>query len=196
MYSTREAFELYVYYLAVKRHFTNAKYDFFKYQGKVNASRQSFENRRDKYQFYKLSKMKHAKELILANLIQNPSMWIGDMFTDEANQVYLDWLKRQQSITYRFKSDINQMDDDFDSNFIVQNGQYPRVLQLYNRGQISLETLAILTDLVRCQKHWEKNIFDTVLFPDINRTLSKVKPFLTYDKEKLRQILLDRYTAA
>jgi hypothetical protein len=68
VYSTQDAFAIYMYYLALKRHFTT-DYDFFKYNGKVKSSQQAFENRKDKFFFYKLSKRKDAKEFILANVI-------------------------------------------------------------------------------------------------------------------------------
>ena len=55
LYSTRDAYDIYVYYLAMKRHFTS-NYDFKQYNGKVKANVMSFENRKDKFFFYKLSK--------------------------------------------------------------------------------------------------------------------------------------------
>jgi hypothetical protein len=65
IYSTKDAFAMYIYYLALKKHFTS-NYDFFKYNGKVTASIDAFENRNDKYHFYKLSKRSDGKEFILA----------------------------------------------------------------------------------------------------------------------------------
>ena len=48
-----EAFGLYE---SLKLHFSKDSYDFFKYNGKTNISVTSFENRKDKYHFYKLSR--------------------------------------------------------------------------------------------------------------------------------------------
>ena len=42
-----EGFKAYKLYLAVKNHFTTS-YDYFKYNGKVNAKEDSFLKRRDK----------------------------------------------------------------------------------------------------------------------------------------------------
>ena len=63
MYSTRDAFELYSYYMAIKKHFTST-YDFVKYGGKMRLTVDGFENRKDKFFFYKLSKRKDAKDFI------------------------------------------------------------------------------------------------------------------------------------
>ena len=47
-------FEVYKMYLALKQHFTKSDYDYFKYEGKVRANENSFEQRRDRY-FFKIS---------------------------------------------------------------------------------------------------------------------------------------------
>ena len=192
LYSTNDAFNIYVYYLALKRHFTSS-YDYFKYNGKVKANTMSFENRKDKFFFYKLSKRKEAKDIILANMLANPNAWAGELLDDKAESIYKDWAKRKQSLTYEFKSDIVNMDDDFNLNFYVENGQHPRLLKMYMMNRISLETLVILCDITGCMKYWEKNISDNIVFPDINTLVRKYQPFLEYDKAKMRKILLDKY---
>ena len=49
-------FETYQHYLSLKNHFTNPKYDFFKYGAKTRASVTSFNKRKDKYWFEKTSR--------------------------------------------------------------------------------------------------------------------------------------------
>lgn len=185
-------YELYIFYLALKRHFTS-DYDFFKYQGKIRASRQSFEGRRDRYFFGKLAKRKDAKELILANMVTDPKIWIGDLLGDTAETVYKDWLKRQQSLTHTFKSELNLLHDEFDENVIVKNGQHPPLLKLVLSKKISLETLIILDDLMKFIPYWEAKISDSILFPDLNKRVKNYRPFLQYDKTKMRGLVLDRY---
>lgn len=192
LYSTRDAYDIYVYYLALKRHFTS-NYDFHKYNGKVKANVMSFENRKDKFFFYKLSKKPDAKNLILANLIIDSSIWVGDLLEDKAHQVYIDWLKRVQSLTRTFQLDLNEFNDDFDSNIIVEGGQHPRILQLYNQRRICLETLVILNGLTKCFRYWSKNISDTIVFPSINKLVNDYSPFLEYDKDKMRRIVVDKF---
>jgi hypothetical protein len=60
VFLNENGFTAYSEYLAIKRHFTT-KYDYFKYNGKVNVSKESFESRRDAYQFQRLSKKKDYK---------------------------------------------------------------------------------------------------------------------------------------
>ena len=61
LYSDADAFDLYTYYVAVKQHFTS-DYDFFKYGGKLRLKQTSFDTRKDKFFFYKLTKKEDAKK--------------------------------------------------------------------------------------------------------------------------------------
>lgn len=193
VYSTRDAFDIYVYFLALKKHFTT-NYDFFKYNGKIKASLYSFENRKDKFFFYKLSKRSDAKQFILANILENPKVWIGDLFDEKHEEVYKQWIKVQQSLGYRFRNDVSKLDqDDPNSDIFVTDGQHPRLLKLYLQNEITIETLIILNDLIGFFPHWEKKISDTILFPEINKKCRNYQPFLQYDKEKMRKIVLDKY---
>jgi|TARA_B110000211_G_C14049763_1_gene540664 hypothetical protein len=192
VYTTRDAFDIYSYYMALRKHFTSS-YDFVKYGGKMRLSVDSFEKRRDKYFFYKLSKRKEAKEFVLANLIVKPDIWIGDLVSEEANKVYTEWSKRQQSLSYLFKNDLDELNDDFNSNFIVNDGQYPRLLQLFNAKNLSIETLIILGDMTGCWNHWDKKINDTIIYPSICMTAKKYAPFLSYDKGKMKSIVTEKF---
>jgi hypothetical protein len=192
LYSTKDAFDIYVYYLALKRHFTS-DYDFHKYNGKVKANVMSFENRKDKFFFYKLSKKPDAKELILANMLVDPGMWIGDMLEDKAQQNHNERLKRIQSLSRTFQLDLNELNEDFDSNILVEGGQHPRILQLFNQRRICLETLVILNGLTKCFRYWSKNISDTIVFPSINKLVNDYSPFLEYDQDKMRRIVVDKF---
>jgi len=193
VYSTKAAFDVYVYYLALKRHFTS-EYDFFKYNGKVKANSHSFENRKDKFFFYKLSKMPDAEQLILANLLENPQIWVGDLIENKAHEVYQQWLKKQQSLTYVFRTDISELDQDDPDSDLMTNGDHPNLLRLYVADKISIETLIILDDVLNFFPYWEKKIRDKILWTDINKRVKKYRPFLSYDKAKMRKIVLDKYS--
>lgn len=192
-YSTKGAFTAYKTFLALKRHF-NSSYDYFKYNGQINASFESFEKRRDKFHFYKISKIKDYHQLMLSNFIDNPGLWIGDLLSDKSKEKHNARMKRIQSLMYHFKGDVNRLDDEYDENFIVKNGQNPRVLSLYYRGQISLETLVMLIDISGCFSHWDKNISDKISWEDINSLVTNYSPFLDYDMSKAKAVLRDRYT--
>lgn len=192
IYSTKDAFEIYMYYVALKKHFTSS-YDFHKYNGKVRVTVDNFENRNDKYNFYKLSKRDDAREFILSNVVNDPNVWIGNLFNDKAEKVYTDWKKRQDSLTYFFKQDINTLDEDFDSNLISIDGQHPKILRKYLSKQISTETLIIMNELTNVFSYWDKKLVDKIIWPDIKNKCIKYKPFLSFDKSKYKAILIDTF---
>lgn len=186
---TKEAYDTYCLFMAVKRHFQTDEYDYFKYNGKLKLSVKAFDARRDKYQFYKLSKHRDPMGLILSNVHLKPSLWVGDLLEDKSEEQYLAWTKKQQSITFVFNEDLKELLPEFRSNFLVDNGQVPYIVKLYQRRNLELETLCILMKVLKCQDYFSENISDTVIYPDINRLVDKYHPFIEYDRKKIKQII-------
>lgn len=189
-----EPFEAYKRYLALKHHFTSDNYDYFKYNGKVNVKSTSFDLRKDKYMFYKLSKKKDVEGYLIANMLNDGKTWIGDLLSSESEDIYVNWLKRQESLSYVFQNDIDKLDDDMNLNFKVNNGEYPLALLLYLRKEICLETLIIINSIVNIFKHWNVSIRDTVLWPDIYRKCLKYQSFLKFDKKTYVKLLKNRFS--
>lgn len=189
------AFDVFKDYVALKNHFTSKSYDYFKYNGKMRAANPAtFNQRKDKIFFMKLAKHKDPKNFLVANFIESDKTWIGDLaYNEVAQSNYLNWSKRIQSLTYIFQNDIDQLNDDFDSNFIVKDGQHPHALKLYLSKRITIETLVILIDVVRCFSHWQKHMSDDIVWKDLSHKLVKYKPFLQYDRAKMKNILLDHF---
>jgi T4 gene Gp59 loader of gp41 DNA helicase/T4 gene Gp59 loader of gp41 DNA helicase C-term len=188
-----EAYDAYVMYLALKRHFTvGSNYDYFKYNGKTNASKQSFDTRKDKYSFHKLSKRNNPKDFLISNFLKfGPNIWIGDLTTESKYEdAYADWQKRKESLSYSFKNDIEQIED-VDRDLTSVDGDYPRLLQLYMRNKVSIETLIILSRLLGFLNRWNKDISDPVIWPEIYNTCVKYEPFIEYDREKMKTILME-----
>ena len=55
--------EVYQTYLALKNHFTKDNYDFFKYRGKSRVSKVTFNKRKDRYFFERMSRKRTDKEI-------------------------------------------------------------------------------------------------------------------------------------
>ena len=185
-------FETFKTYNALKAHF-DSDYDYIKYNGKLAyANPTAFE--KHKYQFYKVAKHKDAENFMLANFVSNNISWVGDLTTDKADSVYLNWIKRQQAITYIFTEDCHKLLTNFNENFIVKSGQRPHALKLYFQNQISIETLIILNDICNFFPHWNKSITETVIWPTLYKKCVKYKPFFRYDTAKCKKIMRDIFT--
>lgn len=187
-------FEAYTTYLALKNHFNKPSYDFFKYGGKGKFSPTSFEVRKDKFFFHKLAKHKDVANFIVANMIEKGDLWVGDLVNDDdANNIYNEWLKRQQSLSYVFKNQLEKLDDDLNKNILVEDGQHPHLLNLYKKKIISDETLIVLNSILGFFKYWDKNISEEVIWPRIKIKLMKYEPFISFDKNKMKVILRERF---
>jgi hypothetical protein len=181
-----DAFQAYSLYLALKQHFTPGRgYDFFKYNGKANASKNAFETRKDKYFFHKLSKKDDPKAFLVANFVKfGPKTWIGDIVNEPKHEdAYIAWMKRKESMAYMLKTDLECIES-IETDLKVTDGQYPKLLALYMRNKIGLETIIILDYYLKFLKRWDSEIQDRAFWPDIYSLCVAYRPFVEFDKEK------------
>ena len=186
-------FEAYALYQSIKLHFTSDSYDFFRYNGKSNVTKQNFANRKDKYSFYKLSRKYRNEDLMnfyIANFLVKDVNWIGDITGAEGEENYKMWQKRNQSLNYRFKEDIMYLMDkvSIGSDMIkVKDGQYPLLLNETMQGAVTIETLSILNHMMGFFEMWNKKISDTIIWPTWKRKCEKYTPFIHYDESKYKE---------
>ena len=187
-------FETYQHYLSLKNHFTNPKYDFFKYGAKTRASVTSFNKRKDKYFFEKTSRKYSDKEVVdflVSNFVSadNPqNLWIGEII-NSGERTYADWTKRQQSLTYLFKEQSNELfsENELESVFDCSKG-HPPVLKMFLGGKISLETLVIYDKIFLFGNTFDKKLLDPV-WESVSLKLKKYSPFINIDVFNYRKIL-------
>lgn len=190
-------FEVYREYITLKKHFTTDSYDYFKYKGKGRVSVDSFNKRKDRLFFEKLAKHKDPSGFVLASLLKNNNAWIRDIaYSEDAENNYIEWLKRKQSLTFLISEDLEKLQFPFDANFVVKDGQLSPILVTYLGGTLHLETLCVLADLAGCIKYWDKQLKDNIVWQEIGRTIKKYTPFIRYDKEKVKKIVLDFFIDA
>ena len=189
-------YETYQTYLSLKSHFTNRKYDFFKYGGKSRATVSSFNKRKDKYWFEKTSRKYSNKEVVdflLANFVStdNPqNLWIGEII-NSGERTYAEWMKRQQSLTYLFKEQSNELlsNNELENLFSCSKG-HPIILKRFLGGDISLETFVIYDRIFSFRKKFDKELKDPV-WETVSLKLQKYSPFLNIDVFKFKKILRD-----
>lgn len=186
-------FKCYQEYIALKQHFTQKSYDYFRYNGISKMSKESFEQRSDKGFFYKLSKEKEPFRLLLSNFVYNDKQWIGDLiYNNNAKENYKKWNNIQKNIEYVFSQDICELKPTFNDNFKT-NGEMPYIIELFQYNKICLETIIILNNLVSCVPVWDKKIKDP-LYEHISLKIKKYTPFVVYNKEKMKIIAWRHFT--
>ena len=187
--------EVYKTYLAFKNHFTKESYDYFQYCGKSRASKESFNKRKDRYFFERISRQKNDEEIkqyFLANFIEcdDPSrLWIGEII-ESGEKNYMNWLKKSQSLTYMFKSEVELFvrKDNFNKFFEIKGNSHPEILKKHLQKSISLETMVILDNILFYVKKFDKKLIDPV-WQSVSLRIKKYNSFLNNDKEKYIKIL-------
>jgi len=193
-----DPFESYKLYNALKLHFEGS-YDAVKYNYKTNVTPKSFLNRKDKYFFAKLAKKYNGslKEFYVSQFI-NEQRYVGDMMDSEAESYYATYKKIKESIHRVFSIDINKIIDlnigvKFDNLFESVDGQQPMIVQMWMQEDISLETVVILNSLLGFIQREDSKISDTIIWPDNKRKIEKYTPFVNFDINKCKTMLMEKF---
>ena len=187
-------FECYQHYLSLKSHFTNPKYDFFKYGGKSRATITSFNRRKDKY-FFEKSSRKYSDNEIVDFLVSNfvatdtpQNLWIGSLI-NEGERTYVEWMKRQQSLTYLFKEQSEELlsETKLEDAFNCSKG-HPPILKKFLGGKISPEVLVIYDKIFQFGKVFDTKLLDPV-WEIVSLKIRKYNPFIHIDVSDYKQLL-------
>lgn len=192
-----DGFKAYKYYMAIKLHFTKDSFNVFKNRGHVKGTREAFNARNDRYMFDKLSrKYPVDKDLIqfyVANFAYGNE---GVVYSqEEAETNYIEWNRRKQSMTKSFSDDCNKIVMTAYKEKIKEQGifyftsnNYPGILKSYLGGQITIETVCILDDLLNLLDNWKQNTAMLLLWENEIRKIEKLKGFVKYDAEKISKV--------
>jgi hypothetical protein len=188
------SFDAYKTYLALKNHFSKPKYDYFKYAGKSRASVETFNKRKDKYWFERISRQKNDQEIkdfFVANFVKsdNPqSMWIGQLMR-EGEDCYKEWSKRQQSLSYIFKQESEDLLSSGTIDEILDaSRQHPIILKMFLSGKISIETLVVWDKIFLFRNNFDKQLLDPV-WEIVSLKIQKYSLFLNISIQDYKKML-------
>ena len=191
--------EVYQTYLAFKQHFSNPNFDFFKYDGKVKAKEETYQQRSDFWFFETLAKKlkdQEIKEYMLASFVssENPSkVWIGDIKRNGKDH-WMVWQKQQSGLTYTFEQDCQRLVDFMEEKQCSFNtlfetvGGHPPSLKLYYKRQLSLETLIVLDMILGFSQQWDSKLKDP-LWEQLSFKIRKYRPFLSINTTSFKLCL-------
>lgn len=187
-------YDVFLNYLAFKNHFSKESYDYYKYNKKTKASLKSFYKRRDRFFFEKLSRQKTEKEIeefFLANFVSNDdpaTLWIGEIIKN-GEKNYLEWQKRNQSLTYIFKQESKQLFEEVDLPTVFNCSQgHPVLLKKFLSNKISLEVILIYERIFSFISNFDKKLNDPI-WKTVSFRLKKYNSFLNADVSKYKKIL-------
>ena len=194
---TMDPFDAFRFYQSIKLHFESDSYDAIKYNYKTSAKPNTFWKRKDKYFFAKVGKrFNNVPDLVsyYVSHFVNDTKWIGEMINDDTP--YNQWLKTNQSISYIFEQDLYKLKEEFDQfDDLFNINVHPNIVNKYLQGEISLETVVIINNLVGFIRKADKQITETIVWPDVSRKIRKYAAFVQYDIDKMKKVILKVYTS-
>ena len=185
-------YDLYGLYQAIKLHFTSENYNFFQYDGKTRVSIDAFQKRRDKFLFHRLARKYRDDEMVpflVANFVSSDNNWTKSLLEEEAEQTYRDWKRRTDSMSKLYVEDLQKLCPDskqFNDLFKVENGQFPKLLNLFLQKEVNIETLVILNNIFNFIRIWDKKISDDIIYPKVSRKVRKYGAFLAVNVDKYK----------
>ncbi len=195
--------QVYRMYLAMKQHFTKPNFDFFQYNGQVNAKEETYQQRND-FWFFETIARRHTKEeiqeILLASFIiskDSSKVWIGDIKTSGKDR-WVVWKKLQQSLAYSIEQDFDSISEHMDAtghsfnDLFKTMGGHPSLLKLFIKRQLNLETLIVMDIVLGYTKTWDNQLNDP-LWESLSLKIKKYKPFLSIDRNKYQGILRSKF---
>jgi hypothetical protein len=193
-------YQTYQIYQSLKLHFTS-NYDAVKYNFKTAVREDTFERRRDRYFFEKLSRRFNKEKLIqyfTANLVKDPNVWIGDM----KDNIYDDYVARYDKLTYMVTQDMKLMTEKgYSFNQICStsdNNSTNPLLESLRSDEIHPESVVLVDILVNFLKRLKGELIDPLgINKDLIDLLLKYKLIMLQSplpRGKLKEKLLNTFT--
>jgi hypothetical protein len=180
------AYQAYVMWMAVKRHFTSS-YDYIKYKGKLKSSEEAFEKKNYKKFFYSLSS-KYKQDLLsfyvsVYTRDGNADVWCAELLEDSYHTAFMEREKRLQTMTRTFTKDVKTLKEymeesgvEFKELLMSHNGNLPPIIQLEvehicTESVVLIDRMTSFTHKYNVHPAWEDHIL----------RLTKAQPFVTVD---------------
>jgi hypothetical protein len=115
----------------------------------------------------------------------------GAIFEPTGHEIYLEWKKVQEQLTYAFTQDIAFLS--FQVNKVDElwncNAGHPVILKAYCGKRSRLETLVILNKLYRFREQVDEQLHGDPVWGATSRLINKYSPFVHINKEKFSMIV-------
>lgn len=204
MMNVYEGLDTYKTYIALRNHFKQDNYDFYKYNGKTRVTGDSFLKRKDRFFFAKIERKLDKDERIyffVSNFVKDDSSWAGSLVTEQSMTVYSEWKRRMQSLSYNFEEECNKLKLIVDStgkmfdNLFQPNGSHPALLKLYLQKEMSLESMVIINKILRYSDVWDKHYTDDIVWDSVGKLITKYDSFVSVDTSKYKAIMKETFTS-
>lgn len=193
-------YQLYKIYMALKLHFTTESYNIVKFGGRTSVTKQSYESNHSMVPTMKklsrrLKTPDKAIEFFMSNLVAGDIN--AGVFDPDAEDIYIKWKGRQESITYKFETDLLTIIDECGNIEDINKTSgfnHPPLLKLYLQQKICPETMVLLTNFSDYRKNYDVNLKKDLIWRKVSLIIRKYKPFVKYNKERIEGVYRNHRT--
>ena len=184
--------EAYKIYTALRLHFTTDNFD-IRHGIHPRAPKAGVKTTFSKKLEQMMKQYNYDSEAFVGFLVSNflsGHEW-GAIFEPTGHEVYMEWKKIQESLTYTFTQDIDflsvqvhTIDELWDCKF-----EHPVILKAYCGKRSRLETLVILNKLYKFKEQVDAQLKNDPVWESTSRLIYKYSPFVNINKEKFSMIV-------
>lgn len=182
-------YEVYRLSNALRLHFTQAKYDFFKQGTHNRSSAPEYYDKLsivDKNLYERISQMREPKTYLVGNYIFNESKFVRS-FTEDG---YLKYRAFNVNGRYNLQQDLKHFKPKFNDNITTNSTEeFPFIINLYMRGKISLYTLCTIEKLTK----WTDRVPPNILTESTIYQVKKSCNFFKIDETLSKETILKHY---
>jgi len=123
------AYTYYRYFLAMKLHFKDKKFNFFSHDGKTRVSVQTYNGRRDRYFFERSASIYNTQKFLdkcLTEIKKNPNFFIKDLLTPDNESRYLRRKGFLESFKNSFDKEVSEITNHCLKNRINSKDRHAR----------------------------------------------------------------------
>lgn len=184
--------EAYKIYTALRLHFTTDNFD-IRNGIPPRAPKSGVKTAFSKKLEHMMKQYNYDSEAFIGFLVSNfltGHEW-GAIFEPSGHEVYLEWKKTQERLTYSFTQDIDFLSMQVNKvhELWSTSSEHPVILRAYCGKRSRLETLVILNKLYKFREEVDEKLTHDPVWSSTSRLIHKYSPFVHINKEKFSMIV-------
>lgn len=164
---TKNEFDTYKEYIGIKTHFN--QWDFvWRPEYEYNVKPESWEKRRDKSFFSRLSNIKPKRperiEFLISAFMHSRHTWIGEIFDGEVDDCHRNRMSHRRALMYNFRVDCDNIQDHLHATgmtfaeLLKIGSSQPRIYESRIEGGVTEETMSIIDHFFAFTKQSTNNL--------------------------------------
>jgi hypothetical protein len=188
--------EAYQMYKVLQLHFKGSL-DYHKTNTKIGNKKQ-FEKVKGKIFFDRLAKRyreKDLKDLLIANFLVNPNMWVKDISEDIGVKNHNEYLRRTLSLSELFREDLNKIlkhcnvnNIPYNEVFVCPDRKMPSIVNMVTNEVISIETFCVLDKLMKITPYLNRDLDGDPIWNNLRDKVWVYRDFIECDLLKMYDI--------